>query len=154
MSSKTMFFKENASFSRAERRLACREDLIYNVTEDLLVIMEDKGITKKELSRLLGKSGAYITQLLNGTRNMTLGTFSDVCFALEISPEIKLPVDNPEIKNQVDSSEIRLPVIDGERKDWIKLKRTQAKRNPTEITDNKVLKFESKPFWSPKKVAA
>lgn len=136
MSSKTMFFNENTFCSRAEERLSCREDLIYNVTEDLLVILEDKNITKKELSRLLGKSGAYITQLLNGTRNMTLGTLSDICFALEITPNIKLPVINEsKIESDVSIS-------------WIRYKESMTKHNPTEKSEGKVLKFEEKTYWS------
>lgn len=78
--------------SKAEERLYARESLIYNVTEDLLVILEDKGVSKSELARRLGKSRAYVTQVLSGSRNMTLGSLSDFCFALDIEPKIVLPV--------------------------------------------------------------
>lgn len=76
----------------AEDRAFAREELVYNVTEDLLVFLEDSDTSKKELARRLGKSQAYVTQLLSGSRNMTLGTFSDVCFSLGFKPEIKIPV--------------------------------------------------------------
>ena len=92
MNAKNMFYKENYSFSHAEEKTYAREELIYNATEDLLVILEDMDISKKELSRRLGKSKSFVTQLLSGSRNMTLGTLSDVCFALGFKPEIKLPV--------------------------------------------------------------
>lgn len=75
-----------------EERMYAREDLVYNVTEDLLVILEDLEISKKELARKLGKSRSYVTQILSGSRNMTLGSLSDICFALGFKPEIKLPV--------------------------------------------------------------
>ena len=78
--------------SNAGKRLYARENLIYNVTEDLLVILEDKGVSKSELARRLGKSRAYVTQVLSGSRNMTLGSLSDFCFALGIEPKIVLPV--------------------------------------------------------------
>ncbi|MEZ8077859.1 MULTISPECIES: transcriptional regulator [Vibrio] len=91
-----MSVKDNlytAELCRAEKRAFAREELVFNVTEDLLVIMEDMGISKTELARKLGKSKSYITQVLSGSRNMTLGSFSDICFALDFKPEIKLPVE-------------------------------------------------------------
>ncbi len=81
-----------SSLINSEERSFVREELLYNVTEDMLVIIEDLEITKKELARRLGKSRSYVTQILSGSRNMTLGTFSDICFALGFKPEIKLPV--------------------------------------------------------------
>jgi transcriptional regulator with XRE-family HTH domain len=94
MITKEAYFDGTAITSQAEERLYAREELIYNATEDLLVILEDKDITKVELARRLGKSKSYITQLLSGSRNMTLGSLSDICFALEISPKIYLPVQS------------------------------------------------------------
>lgn len=78
----------------AEERAYAREKLIFNVTEDLLVIMEDKEISKSELARRLGKSKSYVTQMLDGARNLTLGTLSDICFALNVDVKVKLPVDS------------------------------------------------------------
>ncbi len=85
-------FEPRSNYSAAENRAFAREELVYNVTEDLLVILEDMGITKSELARKLGKSKSYVTQVLSGSRNMTLGSFSDICFALGFKPEINLPV--------------------------------------------------------------
>lgn len=92
MSAKEMFYSKDKSFSNAEKKAYAREDLIFNVTEDLLVMMEDIGISKAELAKKLGKSKSYVTQVLSGSRNMTLGSFSDICFALGFKPEIKIPV--------------------------------------------------------------
>lgn len=78
--------------TNAEERAFAREELVYNVTEDLLVILEDLEINKKELARRLGKSRSYVTQILSGSRNMTLGSLSDICNALGFKPQIKLPV--------------------------------------------------------------
>jgi len=91
MSAKDLFYSAGHEFSRAEARTYAREDLIYNVTEDLLVQMEQLSVTKLELARRLGKSRSYVTQMLSGGRNMTLGSLSDVCFALGIKPDIQLP---------------------------------------------------------------
>ncbi|HDM8216519.1 TPA: helix-turn-helix transcriptional regulator [Vibrio campbellii] len=92
MSARDMFYSKDTHFSDADERAFAREELVYNVTEDLLVIMEDSGISKTELSRRLGKSKSYVSQILSGSRNMTLGSFSDICFALGFKPEVKLPV--------------------------------------------------------------
>ena len=45
-------------------------------------LMEDRGVTKAELARRLGKSRAWVTQLLSGRANMTLRTFAEVTYAL------------------------------------------------------------------------
>lgn len=90
MSSRGMFYPKDQIPTREEEMANAREELIFNLTEDLLLIMEDAGVSKVKLAEHLGKTRAYCTQLLNGTRNMTLNTFSDVCFALKVKPEIKL----------------------------------------------------------------
>jgi transcriptional regulator with XRE-family HTH domain len=97
MSAKDMFYKAGTEFSNAEDRVFAREELVYNVTEDLLVILEDMDVSKQELARRLGKSRSYVTQILSGARNMTLGTLSDVCFTLGIKPKVVLPVQ-PAVK--------------------------------------------------------
>lgn len=119
----------------AEDRAFAREELVYNVTEDLLVFLEDKDISKKELARRLGKSKSYITQVLSGSRNMTLGSFSDICFALGFKPEIKIPLDDePEVNeyrwdtferkpNKVVKKSVRIEsnIIDRRRTEhWVK----------------------------------
>lgn len=96
MSAKDMFFQEGTVFSEAEEKAFAREDLVYTVTEDLLMIMEDKEVSKAELARKLSKSKSYVTQLLSGSRNMTLGSLSDICYALGVKPEVRLPVELPE----------------------------------------------------------
>lgn len=90
MSAKGLFFSEDKEFSSAEERAYARENLVYNVTEDILVAIEELGVSKKELARRLGKSASYVTQVLSGARNMTLGSLSDICFALGVEPEVNL----------------------------------------------------------------
>lgn len=98
MSAKDLLHGAGHEFSRAEARAYAREDLIYNVTEDLLVQMEELGVTKLELARRLGKSRSYVTQMLSGARNMTLGTLSDICFELGITPQVIWGVEAAESK--------------------------------------------------------
>ena len=93
MSAKDMFYPENKEFSNAEEKAFAREELVYNVTEDILVALEKLEISKKELARRLGKSRSFVTQVLSGARNMTLGTLSDICFSVGARPKITLTVD-------------------------------------------------------------
>ena len=93
MSAKDMFYPTGKDFSNAEERAFAREELIYNVTEDVLLAIEDLDISKKELARRLGKSRSFVTQILSGARNMTLNSLSDICFAIDRKPKISLTVE-------------------------------------------------------------
>lgn len=64
------------------RKLYYREDLIFEVTEAISQIMEEKGVNKAELSRLTGVSKSNITQLLSGDHNMRLTTVADLLYML------------------------------------------------------------------------
>ncbi|HED17439.1 MAG TPA: XRE family transcriptional regulator [Gammaproteobacteria bacterium] len=88
-----MFYPENKNFSNAEERAFVREELVYNVTEDILLTLEDLEVSKKELAHRLGKSRSYVTQVLSGARNMTLGSLSDICFALGVKPKVNIVVE-------------------------------------------------------------
>ena len=65
------------------RKYHQREKLILDVTELIAKLMEKNKINKTKLAGLLGVGNSYITQLLDGTSNMTLRTVSDVFFALD-----------------------------------------------------------------------
>lgn len=96
MSARELFYPPDKVFGKAEDRAFAREALVYNVTEDILVMLEDLNISKKELARRLGKSPSFVTQVLSGARNMTLGTLSDICQALGARPAISItPVAPP-----------------------------------------------------------
>ena len=62
-----------------------RGSYLFRVTEDILVAMEDLGVTKSELAKRLGKSKPRITQLLSGGSNMTIGTLSDIAVELGLN---------------------------------------------------------------------
>lgn len=88
-----MFHPSDKQFSRAEDRALARDELVYNVTEDLLVLLEKLQVSKVGLARHLGKSRSYVSQLLSGSRNMTLGTLADICFTLGVSPKFSFSHD-------------------------------------------------------------
>lgn len=125
---------KDAFFKNIDNKDFAREELIYNVTEDLLVILEDMGVSKKDLSDRLGKSRAYITQLLSGSRNMTLGSFSDICFVLGFKPEVKLPVEN--------KSSVIAEIVEIKKTAW--LNKTIGERKRTSINS---LDRGDSPHW-------
>ncbi|MGB8873226.1 MAG: helix-turn-helix domain-containing protein [Desulfobaccales bacterium] len=64
------------------RRLLAQEELILEVTEVLCGLLEAETISKKELANRLGKSKGFVSQLLNGGRNLTLRTVADILHVL------------------------------------------------------------------------
>jgi transcriptional regulator with XRE-family HTH domain len=63
-------------------QLMAQEDLIMEVTETLCELLEKEKISRKELADRLGKSKGFISQLLNGGRNLTLRTVADILHVL------------------------------------------------------------------------
>ena len=70
-------------------RLFAQEQLIVAVAERIWEQMEERHLTKSEIAAALGKSKAFVTQLLDGKRNMTLRTLSDIAFALGVRCEVR-----------------------------------------------------------------
>jgi DNA-binding Xre family transcriptional regulator len=87
-----LFFSQPKTFTEADQKRYQRENLILNTTEDLLIAMEERGISKADLAARLSKTKSCISQMLSGKRNMTLRTLSDICFELGIEPHIDLGV--------------------------------------------------------------
>jgi transcriptional regulator with XRE-family HTH domain len=104
MSARGLFF--DREFTHEEERIDAREDLIYNVTEDILVLLDEISLSKNELATKMGKSKSFVTQVLKGSRNMTLGTLSDMCFALGATPKINIELTPPH-KKELENSEVR-----------------------------------------------
>jgi len=76
------FFEEWVSESEDNQRLMAQERLILEVTESIHEQMKAMGVNRVQLAERLGKSKAYISQLLSGSRNMTLRSLADISFAL------------------------------------------------------------------------
>ncbi len=64
------------------------QSLVLEATELVSRLMEEQGLTKAELARRMGKSRAWLTQLLNGSANMTLRTLAEVL--VEMDAEARL----------------------------------------------------------------
>jgi len=71
-------FFEDPEFAR----LMAQEDLIMEVTETLWELLEKEKISRKELADRLGKTKGFVSQLLNGGRNLTLRTVADILHVL------------------------------------------------------------------------
>jgi len=64
------------------RRLLAQEELILEVTETLCELLDQEKTSRKELADRLGKSKGFVSQLLNGGRNLTLRTVADILHVL------------------------------------------------------------------------
>jgi len=64
-------------------RLYQQERAIQELTDMICEIMQKQGVSRSELARRLGTTKGHITQLLDGLRNMTVRTISDVFTALD-----------------------------------------------------------------------
>lgn len=64
-------------------RLLAEEALILDSTELITGLMLGKGLTRADLAKRIGKTRGFVTQVLAGTRNMTLRTLADLAFALD-----------------------------------------------------------------------
>lgn len=78
-------------------RLFAEESLITEVLDLIHQKMNEADVSKSDLAALLGTSKANISTILNGSRNITLRTLSNICFALDVTPKFDL-----ENKKQID----------------------------------------------------
>lgn len=81
-----------------QRRLLEQEMFILEATECLSRAMEREGISKTQLAEMLGKSKAFVTQVLNGGRNMTMRTFADIMCVLGYAARIQ---EQPAYQKQI-----------------------------------------------------
>jgi transcriptional regulator with XRE-family HTH domain len=77
---KTKFEKFISDAKR--RRLYERESLAFEAAELISELMEKQNVSKSELATRIGASKSHITQVLSGSRNMTVYTLADLAFAL------------------------------------------------------------------------
>lgn len=71
-------------------RLFAEERLIVATAESIWEEMERRSANKADIAAALGKSKAFVTQVLSGQRNMTLRTLADIAFALNAQVEVRL----------------------------------------------------------------
>jgi len=89
------------------KKLYLEERLILRVTNVISGCMEEQNVKKVDLAERVGCSKGYITQILDGTANLTLRTISNVLFELGCT----LVVKAEPIKELVERSRERFSFI-------------------------------------------
>lgn len=69
-----------------------RELLLWDLTEQIAVAMEEQGVSRADLAQRLGVSRQYVTKVLNGMPNLTLRTMVEIAAALGRQVRIGLEV--------------------------------------------------------------
>jgi len=92
----TDFLDRWVQSSDANAKLVAQETLIAEAAEALWGALERAGINKSELAERLGTTKGYVSQILSGSRNMTLRTLSDICFVLGAKPHVALDIESDE----------------------------------------------------------
>lgn len=78
-------------WEQAERRPDFHKELaILEFTEELWRVMHEKGVTGTELGRRIGSSQAYISRVLNGGANFTLGSMTKLAMGLGVELKMHL----------------------------------------------------------------
>jgi transcriptional regulator with XRE-family HTH domain len=88
------------------RRLFAQEDLILEVTEAICELLENEKLSRKELADRLGKTKGFVSQLLNGGRNLTLRTVADILHVLGYRAQLT-PFKEGEKRQESDVMESR-----------------------------------------------
>jgi transcriptional regulator with XRE-family HTH domain len=79
--------------STDERRMEfAEEELIVDAAEEIWSAMDKAKVTKSELAERLGKSKAFVSQVLNGSRNMTLRSLADIAYCIGFRVQVSLQV--------------------------------------------------------------
>jgi len=71
------------------RRIYEREALAFEASELISRLMEEQDVNKSELAARVGTSKSHITNLLSGSRNMTMHTLADLTFVLGHKVEMR-----------------------------------------------------------------
>lgn len=58
-------------------------DLAFQIANRIYELLEQKGMTQKDLARRLGKTETEVSRWLNGTHNLTLASIAKLSIALE-----------------------------------------------------------------------
>ena len=89
------------------RKLLAQEELILEVTETICDLLENEKVSRKGLADRLGKTKGFISQLLNGGRNLTLRTVADILHVLGYKVSLN-PQKN--VKQRQDRKIIEFPI--------------------------------------------
>jgi transcriptional regulator with XRE-family HTH domain len=82
-----------------------KEWLVYDLSEQILAVLSQEGLSRADLAARLGVSRQYVTKLINRTPNLTLRSLAEIAAALGRQVTVRLeplPVSAPaaEIKRE------------------------------------------------------
>lgn len=81
-----------------EENPSVQKEILKNlVTGEILEVMEEKGVKKADLARMLNTSPANITQILNGNRNLTLDTLCEIAMSLGTKVRVSFSSDDQKV---------------------------------------------------------
>lgn len=80
---------------------ALKAEFIMDVTEEICEKMFNDNVTRLKLAEKLDKSKSFVSQVLNGTRNMTLGTLAEIAHFMGYKPHI-------EFRHELESATINI----------------------------------------------
>lgn len=81
--------KQSLKQALAEAELTseyCAESLALQVISEVWGVMEERGISQKDLANLVEKKPAFVSRVLSGPHNLTLQTIAEFLVALERRP--------------------------------------------------------------------
>jgi len=85
------------------RRLFNQETFILEVTESICKYMNENNISRTELARRLDRTKGFVSQVLNGSRNVTLRTLADILWALGCEPRFQVvPIGLPRVDEKAE----------------------------------------------------
>lgn len=121
------------------RKLYAVEGLIADTAQLIWDLMERKKMKQADLARLLNKTPAYVSQLLNGKANMTVRTLAEVVYALGATVKIEAhdeststceAADDPQMQTYRTQMSARTPVPHFQ---WKGLEIVQSKSRDSDI---------------------
>lgn len=65
----------------AEERAFAQEACVISVTEAVSATLREKGLTQSWIAERIGRTKGFVSQVLSGSRNMTLRTLADLLWA-------------------------------------------------------------------------
>lgn len=73
-----------------QEQIEQRAKLFVDTTEELLMSMERKGITKEQMAQNLGLTDLHMLCIFNGSKPLALEMLSDICYFLDATPKVTL----------------------------------------------------------------
>ena len=103
------WIKRQTESPEARRRYE-EERLILWTTEAIWKAMDNQGLTRAELAVRLGTSRANVTQLLSGTRNMTLRSLAGLAHACGLRADVNLEELADSVFTELDEHAAAVPI--------------------------------------------